>query len=616
MRRHSILVATLLFAISATTSFAQNYRFAVPSAEVTVTIGQDGAATIDYALTFTCALGAHAIDVVDIGMPNLGPHRPLAASIDGREIPLRSVRISTVLKPRGAGYEIALEGDAITSGRTGTLHFTAREEKMVWQDTTDRSQASFRFTPTWFGSQYVQGQTALTLRYRLPIPVTEYDTVKDRILWQKRGEEFSAKGVMDDEALVSVAWARRVAFTGPHVFGVSFPRQYVTAVRKDSLWRTFYRWFSGNPQVMMYSGIFVVLAYSVVFFWLTQFTGWTVYFILLVLGLVGMVRSPGFHLALYPALTAIAVAYGLLRRHRKQGYFPARVCREGGGIKRGLTAVEAAVLLELPLSKVLTMVIFGLVRKGLLRVVTNAPLCVEVTGHESSKGVWVTVPGDTKVKLRAYEAHFLNAFRDQPRARVDSLDLAKPMDRLVMGTARVMRNFDLEVTRAYYQAIVTRAWKQVEREGNFEARCTAIDDTWDWLAMDPAWGRRLDESTRGGGTYYPRWYGGHTHRGGAGGGPAVPATATTAPTTSFADLTNSIAGQLEGVSARAASALDGFAANARGGIDLSSVDHFTGEMLKSLAEGGGSGGGFSGGGGCACACAGCACACACAGGGR
>ena len=52
------------------------------------------------------------------------------------------------------------------------------------------------------------------------------------------------------------------------------------------------------------------------------------------------------------------------KKRRKMEYLPPALAVEGTGVKRGLTAVEAAILLEAPLNKVMTMILFGLVKKG------------------------------------------------------------------------------------------------------------------------------------------------------------------------------------------------------------------------------------------------------------
>lgn len=612
-----IAVIFVLALILANPVQAQDYRFSVPEAAVTVTVEPGGSALIHYKFTFLCGAGAHPIDVVDIGMPNVSPHTPGEARIDGRVLPSGSVRISSFLKPRGSGYEIQLGSYAIQPGETGVVEFTARESGMVWQDTTNPALASFRFTPTWFGSEYVVGSTMLTLRYILPIPEADYPAVKDQILWQRKGQDFNAKGVMEGEKTVSVAWVRNVQLTGKNEFGVSFPKKYIQSVRKDSLVALFMRWFEGNPDVQFFSGIAVLVALAFVFFVVTRGTGVTL-FVIMALGLVyGMVQSAVFHLWMYPVVAALALLVWLLRNRRKRAYFPAALCREGGGLKRGLTAVEAAVLLEVPLNKVLTMIIFGMAKKGLVTVRTENPLTLEVNGAYRSPGVWKLGDG-TNVKLWPYEQQFLKAFSAQHEKPVEAMKLDEPFDALIEKVVKAMEGFDLTSTREYYRSIVTRAWALVEAEGGYEARYERLDKHLDWLMLDEAWGRRLSDTTTGA-PYYPRWWYGHSYRGaspaGGGGGLSLPSSQMT-PSASFGDVANALTGRFEGLSARLAGSLDALSAAPKGGLDLSGVDRFTGEILKSLAESGGKGGGGGGGSGCACACAGCACACACAGGGR
>ncbi len=63
---------------------------------------------------------------------------------------------------------------------------------------------------------------------------------------------------------------------------------------------------------------------------------------------------------------------------RKLQYLPPKIQIEGHGIKRGLTAVEAGILMEQPLDKVMTMILFGVVKKNAATVVTRDPLKLQL----------------------------------------------------------------------------------------------------------------------------------------------------------------------------------------------------------------------------------------------
>ena len=61
-------------------------------------------------------------------------------------------------------------------------------------------------------------------------------------------------------------------------------------------------------------------------------------------------------------------------RKRRLQYLPPKVSVEGNGIKRGLTAVEAAILMQQPMDKILTMILFSVVKKGAATVVSREPM--------------------------------------------------------------------------------------------------------------------------------------------------------------------------------------------------------------------------------------------------
>ncbi len=621
MRRTLLALILAVAALPAGRALGGQYRFEVKTCDVVVTVNRDGSADIHYAIRFRNKEGYSPLDIVDIGMPNLGKHRPVLARIDGHELPASSIRISTELKPRGCGYEVHLGGYAISPGREGLFEFFGHEEGMVWQDTTDPSQASFRFGTTWFGSRYVTGGTRLTVRYRLPIPGADLEKVHQKILYHKKGEAKWIKNVFEGEDVVSVGWGRTVSFTQPHTFSVSFPKKYVSNVREKTLWGLFYEdWWKKSPGAQLVSGIVLLIAFAIIFFVASRGTGWSVFIVLAILLGVLMYNSPGWHLLLYPIIGGVGFLVAHFRGRRKKHYFPASMCREGGGVKRGLTAVEAAVLLEVPLNKILTMIIFGLAKKGVIKIAVRKPLRLESVGEEKSPGVWM-LPGDAPVKLWPYEPDFVAAFKVQGFKTVEEMRLKKPFDNLIQLVAGSLKGFDLVKTRDYYKFIVGRAWKQVKAESDYEARFEQTDKKLDWLMLDDDWGSGM----RGPGGrryhYQPWWWYGHSHRtytgqsGGGllgGGGGGVPDV--TAPDTSFSDVANSLTGRLEGLSNSLTGSLDSVAESAGKGLDLSGFDKFTTDALESMAKGGGSGGGGGGFGGCACA--GCACACACAGGGR
>jgi hypothetical protein len=293
---------------------------------------------------------------------------------------------------------------------------------------------------------------------------------------------------------------------------------------------------------------------------------------------------------------------------------------EGGGIKRGLTAPEAAALLEMPISKVLALVVFGMLKKGIVRQLQAKPLVVEPVESfrvpddptlitEKDRAQFYRQAGQKQgVVVHKYEHPFLFLIEKNPGKPLESLNFSVPMKQLLERVAARMKGFDVSDTQEYYRAIVKRACSQASRIGNIAQREKVIDRHFEWILMDDHYPTVF---TYGGRTYRPVWARG---LGGAGG---VPSGSGATGTTSFSDVAASFTGWTENTMGSLASAISPGSLSVSkpdgGFLDLSGADHLTGEFFQALAESGGSGGG---GGGCACACAGCACACACAGGGR
>jgi hypothetical protein len=67
-----------------------------------------------------------------------------------------------------------------------------------------------------------------------------------------------------------------------------------------------------------------------------------------------------------------------IEKDRRIEYLAPEIAIESHGIKRGLTAVEAAVLMDQPKDKILTMILFAVVKKGATMVLNCDPLEIEV----------------------------------------------------------------------------------------------------------------------------------------------------------------------------------------------------------------------------------------------
>ena len=605
MRRIGIAAALLLLLAAPTGIRAQaSYSFEIPEMRVDVFAQSDASIRILYQIEFRNQPGAHPIDIVDVGLPaagyDLGSVRAWAGR--GTELAeLRDIRRSSEIE---VGVEVHMDQATIAPGESGTLRLEAVQPRMVYQDTTREDYASLRFVPTWYGSQYLVGDTVLTVLFHLGAGIG-----REEVLHQ--GVPYHLVGEMD--GLTTVVWKDTLRMDRGHLFAVSFPKRVLGEVVEMSSWQLFQLWWDAHPQLKTVLVGLYFLSFTLGFFLLTRGTGGCLWLILCgAQGLLFVAQGTVWVLLAWPLLI-LGFYFGFKERaRRRRRYLPAIASVEGGGIKRGLTAPEAAVLLELPLNKVATLVIFGLIKKKLLAVDSESPLVVR--GPDDLKA---DQPAALRKAVEArgtvlhdYEIPFLKAIGAKDPVRVDQLDLKPALSGLVKSSAERLKGFDLEETRRYYQYIVQRAWREAEKIGALELRQKQVDRDFDWMMLDPQAAGRFRTWGGSGWHYQPSWY--RTSGGAAGGGLSAPRSGGAPGAPGFRDVVSSFIGGLEQTAGSISAGLDPKLMPSGPHLNLAGLDKITGQVLKAMASSGG--GGRGGGGGCACA--GCACACACAGGGR
>jgi hypothetical protein len=434
---------------------------------------------------------------------------------------------------------------------------------------------------------------------------------------------FTNKALFEDRAVA--LWEFPAAsLTGPQLVGLSFPKRVMSAVQEMSVWKLATLWFEQQTTLRLILGILAIGLFSFLFLRLTGGTGFSLWFVLCA-GLVYLfLRFPlSLLVALLPLVVLVVLAERSLRR-RKRPYLPPIAQVEGGGIKRGLTAPEAAALLDLPLNKILVLVLFGLLKKGAIRQVNEDPLEVEVTasyraaggkgGAETRAKLRRNAAQQAGITLQNYEQRFLDVLEDHANKPVRKIDFGEPMDWLLQNLAKRMKGFDLSDTQDYYRSIVKKAIDQAKALGDIPAREEALDRDMEWILLDNSYPQVFNTPTY---TYAPSWTRSTASGGSAPSFPSGSGGSSSSP--SVSNVAAGFAGWSENTMASLASAISPSmlpsVAGKGGFVDLGGVDRTVGSVFEALTSGsGGSGGG--GGSGCACACAGCACACACAGGGR
>jgi hypothetical protein len=549
----SFVLIVLMFTMVSSVA-AQSYTFNLTQEIVNVYWNSDGTMALDYVFTFVNDPGGHVIDFVDVGMPNgnfdLGS---ATADVGGQ-----SVNLSSDFQGDGPnGFSVDMGAYPIQPGQTGSVHvFVGQITQVLQKDSSDpATYASADFAPAYFTTAH--GSTNLAVIFHLPPGVQSqeprYHSTQGG--WPCADQPAAA---YDDQNRITYTWQCSTASgSTQYTFGSSFPKQYVPV---DAIY---------TPPPFDISG--------------------------LISGLMSNLSSFccfGFFILMFVGVPILGV---INEKKRKLKYLPPKIQIEGHGIKRGLTAVESGILMEQPLDKIMTMILFGVVKKNAATVVTRDPLKLQLADP---------LPAD----LRDYETDFLQAFSEADLA-VRRKKLQELTVKLVNSLSDKMKGFSRKETIAYYQSIMERAWQQIEAAGTPEVKSQMYDESLEWTMLD----KNYDERTRRvftGPVFVPMWWGNYDpgyHSASTGSKPtvSVPSSGGRSPV--------SLPGSA--FAASVVTGVQGFSSKVLGDLKsfTSGVTNRTNPVPVSKTGGGSSGGG---GHSCACACACAGCACACAGGGR
>jgi len=530
----SLFILFLALFLPASALAQQSYQFSVDKELVDVYWNADGSESVQYTFNFTNQPGAHPIDYVDVGMPNNSfDMSTVTADVNGS-----SVNVSqSDYQGSGSGFSVVMGSQTIQPGASGSVHITIGSiTGVLYPDTNDNTYASADFAPTYFGSQYVVGNTDMIVTFHLPPGVK---TTEPRWHAAPSGFPSQPQTGVDSQNRITYTWESTSAnaYT-QYTFGASFPASYVPA---DAIVTASAFNFDLSGLINSSASVLPICCF------LLFFVGFPI---------LGVIQG----------------------QRRKLQYIPPRIGIEGHGIKRGLTAVEAAILLEEPLDKVMTMILFGVIKKGAAQVLTRDPLKIQV--NDTPVGV----------TLYDYELNFLKA--------------------LVKSVAEKMKGFSRKETQDYYKSIMEQAWQQVETAQTPEVKSQAIDQNLEWTMLDRNYDQRSQRVFTGP-IFLPIWWGGYDpmYRSAPTMTTATPASmsipsggrSTSLPGSTFAA---SVVGGVQTFSSKVVGNLSSFTSGVTNATNPPPPPSTT-----SYRGGGGHGG-------CACACACAGCACACAGGGR
>ena len=584
-----IFVISVFLLVAAGSALA-DYAFEIPNAQTTLDIEYDGTMTIFVEYEFKNT--GQKLDYIDIGLPNNNYKlSDIQVKLNGEENSAIKV-VKADYEQTGLRYGISLEmGSAsIPTGGSATVSvWIPNLCKNLYEATSETIDeetvefAGFQFTPNYFSPKYAKGKTNYSFIIVFPTGVSDlsayYYTPEG---WNGTQEP---NAWLDEDGTVVYEWYSEVAdMHTAYTFGGKFIKSAL----------------STTDNITSASNASVSVSESKAFSWDTIYET------------ISCIVAP--LIVVFVVVRKIIKGGSAKGSSSSKNYFPPQVKTDGEGIKRGLTAVEAAILLETDLERVISMILYGLAKKNVIQVISMEPLDVEIIDP---------LPEG----LNEYELNFIEALRE-PNANKKKTKMRESMHRLILSVSKKVEGFSLNETREYYKSICDKAWEQVEAADTPELKSKLLGDNFGWTMLDEDPSKKVEQTFTGQEFYPPTWWwrvdpvyrhrpvyrpsapdtvssGGSSSEKRSGSSPSTPTPMPILPGAMFArsitDGARKVANSLVGNT-------NAFNTSVK---NRTNPDPVYRSSSSSHRHGGG--GGSSS---CACACACDSCACACAGGGR
>ena len=150
----------------------------------------------------------------------------------------------------------------------------------------------------------------------------------------------------------------------------------------------------------------------------------------------------------------------------RSSYTSPVVSMAGIGINKDLDPVEAATLLRIDPKRVLTMVMFGMMKKGNVKLISTDPVRLELISRQD---------------LNYYEKLFSDAIKNNALDEEGLLSCFKVLARRVVDKTRPSSRKDTEL---YYKQKIDEAWAAIQAVDTPELKLQKYDTNMIWLMAD------------------------------------------------------------------------------------------------------------------------------------
>jgi len=576
---------------------------------IKIWINKNGTIDLLYNLTFACDTGSFSW--IRIGQPN--KDFVISSCVDQYNRDLTTTKIVD----DWTGVKIDFK-EVLQAGQEITIILFTRVDRMIWEDETNPGNVGMLFTACWWEVSVVDLRIAVVL----PENVEKDEILSGEILWNSLDTKDGRWVAYWERSNLSPSEQEQFQI------GVSFPKEYVDKYYIKGPYADF-TWSPSSPHMnetvtfdasasTPNAGVIVSFMWNfgdgnvttavdpivhhtyvpegeyTVILNVTDNRGlWSANSKMINIlppsgpldwlgGVLASLVLPVFALS----VTAVA-AVVVFKSLRRFPYSSPSFAMEALGVRKGLMAVEAATLLDVEPRRILTMILFGLMRKGAVNIAETKPkLRLQV----------VSTAG-----LRYYEDWFIDAIALESRVgTLSDKELASLVLKLRREVNNKVRFYCRADTIKYYETIVEKAWNQVREAGTPEVKAEVFNEELEWLMMAPRFKRRTErvfgrgeEIPVGSSWWLPYWtthYAPSRFHGAEG----KPVTAQSLPGVQFA---HAAVTTIESTVGRIVANVEGFSKILTFATPSAEARASSSPVSR---------------GGCVCACASCACACACA----
>ncbi|MDH5507538.1 MAG: hypothetical protein OEZ02_09985, partial [Anaerolineae bacterium] len=216
---------------------------------------------------------------------------------------------------------------------------------------------------------------------------------------------------------------------------------------------------------------------------------------IITLGLVGLfIYHPVFEILALVLLVGLIAGIKIRLNFHKGEYEIAAARMEGGGIKRGLLASEAAVLLGKPFEIAMAASIVSLLKRGVLYTNTINQMIIGVESGFRVEGTGAKFDEREEIRMKSalkrnvvlfpHELLFLELLEGHAEKPLNTIELDIIIRPLIKLLVERLGGYDIEQSRQYYSKVVERASFEARSDGSLTKDVyKVVDQNLEWIML-------------------------------------------------------------------------------------------------------------------------------------